>query len=70
MRIRLAHVALLAGVLTIAACDDDTQDEIESDVESAVTEVGDAVGDVTDDAAEVLAPEGRIRGTGHRAGAP
>jgi hypothetical protein len=55
MKIRLAHVALLAGVLTIAACDDDTQDSIESDVESAITEAGDAIDEASEDAAEVLA---------------
>ena len=55
MKIRLAHVALLAGVLTIAACDDDTQDSIESDVESVITEAGEAIDEASEDAAEALA---------------
>ena len=55
MKIRLAHGALIAGLLTIAACSEDTQDSIESDVESAVTEVGDAVDEASEDAAEALA---------------
>jgi hypothetical protein len=55
MRIRLAHGALIAGLLTIAACDDDTKEDVESNLESAVTEVGDAVDEAADDAAEALA---------------
>ena len=39
MNFRLAHGAMIAALLTIAACDDDTQEDVESDLESAVTEV-------------------------------
>jgi hypothetical protein len=55
MKTRLAHAAVIAAILTIAGCSEDTQDSIESDVESAVTEVGDAVGEAANDAAEALA---------------
>ena len=55
MKVRLAHGAVVAAMLTIASCSEDTQDAVESDLESAATEVGDAVGEAANDAAEVLA---------------
>jgi hypothetical protein len=55
MKIRLAHGAVLAALLTIASCSEDTQDAVESDLETAATEVGDAVGEAADDAGEALA---------------
>ena len=39
MKIRLAHGAVLAAMLTIASCSEDTQDAVEYDLESAATEV-------------------------------
>jgi hypothetical protein len=55
MKIHLAHGAMVAAVLTIVGCSEDTQDAVESDVESAVTEVGDALGEAADDTGEALA---------------
>jgi hypothetical protein len=55
MKIHLAHGAVIAAVLTIVGCSEDTQDAVESDVESAVTEVGDALGEAADDTSEALA---------------
>ena len=55
MKIRLAHGAVLAAMLTIASCSEDTQDAVESDLETAATEVGDAVGEAANDASEALA---------------
>ena len=55
MKIRLAHGAVLAALLTIASCSEDTQDAVESDLETAATEVGEAVDEAGDDASEALA---------------
>jgi hypothetical protein len=55
MRIRLAHAAAVAAILTIASCSEDTQDAVESDLQTAATEVGDALGEAAIDAAEALA---------------
>lgn len=55
MKVRLAHGAVVAAMLTIASCSEDTQDAVESDLQTAATEVGDAVGEAANDAAEVLA---------------
>ena len=54
MRIRLAHGAAVAALLTIAACSEESQDAVQADIESAVTEVGEAVDEATDDAGEAL----------------
>jgi len=55
MKVRLAHAAVVAAMLTIASCSEDTQDAVESDLQTAATEVGDALGEAANDAAEVLA---------------
>lgn len=54
MRIRFAHGAAVAVLLTIAACSEEAQDAVKADVESAVTEAGDAVAEASDDAGEAL----------------
>ncbi|HWM22019.1 MAG TPA: hypothetical protein VNO51_20175 [Ilumatobacteraceae bacterium] len=77
MRIRLAHAAALAAVLTIASCSEDTQDAVESDLESAATEVGEAVGEAANDAGEALARniatqqgEEQFKNAGHELSGP
>jgi hypothetical protein len=55
MKIRLAHAAAIAAVLTVVGCSEDTQDAVESDLEGAASDAGDAVGEAATDAAEALA---------------
>ncbi len=55
MRIRLAHGAAVAVLLTVAACSEESQDAVQADIESAVTEVGEAVDAASADAGEALA---------------
>jgi hypothetical protein len=55
MKIRFAHVAMVAAAFAIAGCSSDTRASLATDLQTAATDIGDAAGQVANDAAEALA---------------
>lgn len=55
MKIRIAHVVIVAAALAVAGCSSDDRTSIATDLQTAASDVANAAGDAANNAAEVLA---------------